>query len=123
MKTRKASGWAFVVAFNIVAIAAVLGVGELGARWIAGSDATYQDEQLPMCRPDPLTIWRYRPDIRLTYRAPEFETQIRTNEVACARGRSRRKRRVSPPCSSSAIPSPSAGAWPRSSAIPRCWRV
>jgi len=86
MKTRKASGWAFVVAFNIVAIAAVLGVGELGARWIAGSATTYQDEQLPMCRPDPLTIWRYRPDIRLTYRTPEFETPIRTNDAGLREG-------------------------------------
>ena len=86
MKTRKASGWAFVAAVNIVAIAAVLGVGELGARWIAASDGTDQDEQLPMCRPDPLTIWRYRPDVRLTYRAPEFEMQIRTNDVGLREG-------------------------------------
>jgi hypothetical protein len=86
MKTRKASGWALVVAFNIVAIAAVLGMGELGARWIAGSDGTDQDERLPMCRPDPLTIWRYRPDVRLTYRAPEFEMQIRTNDVGLREG-------------------------------------
>ncbi|MDI1283946.1 MAG: hypothetical protein PSV46_06100, partial [Reyranella sp.] len=78
MKTRKASGWAFVLAFNIVAIVAVLGMAELGARWIAGSAGTDQDEQLPMCRPDPQTIWRYLPDVRLTYRAPEFEMQIRT---------------------------------------------
>jgi hypothetical protein len=86
MKTRKALGWAFVVAFNIVAIVAILGVGELAARWIAGSAATYQDEQLPMCRPDPLTIWRYRPDLRLTYRTPEFETQVRTNDVGLREG-------------------------------------
>ena len=81
MKTRKASGWAFVLAFNIVAIVAVLGMAELGARWIAGSSGTDQDEQLPMCRPDPRTIWRYLPDVRLTYRAPEFEMQIRTNDA------------------------------------------
>ena len=86
MKTRKASGWAFVAAVNIVAIAAVLGVGELSARWIAGSATTYQDEQLPMCRPDPLTIWRYRPDVSLTYRTPEFETQIRTNDAGLREG-------------------------------------
>ena len=34
-----------------------------------------------MCRPDPLTIWRYRPHLRLTHRTPEFETQIRTNDA------------------------------------------
>ena len=86
MNKRKISGWAFVVAFNIVAIAAILGVTELGVRWIAGSNATYQDDQLPMCRPDSLTIWRYRPDIRLTYRTPEFETPIRTNENGLRQG-------------------------------------
>lgn len=86
MKTRKALGWAFLVAFNIVAIVAVLGVGELAARLIVGSAGTYQDEQLPMCRPDPLTIWRYRPDLRLTYRTSEFETQIRTNEIGLREG-------------------------------------
>lgn len=85
MKQRKTSGWAFVVAFNVVAIAAVLGLGELGARWMAGS-ATDQDDQLPMCRPDALTIWRYRPDVHLTYRAPEFEMQIRTNEAGLRQG-------------------------------------
>lgn len=81
MKTRKVSGWAFVMAFNIAAIAAILGVAELGVRWIAGPSATYQDDQLPMCRSDPLTIWRYRPDLRLTYRTPEFEVAIRTNDI------------------------------------------
>lgn len=86
MKKRKTPGWAFVVAFNIVAIAAVLGAAELGARWIAGSDGTDQDDQLPMCRPDALTIWRYRPDVHLTYRAPEFEMQIRTNDAGLREG-------------------------------------
>ncbi len=86
MKTRKASGWVFVLAFNIVAIVAVLGLAELGARWIAGSTGTDQDEQLPMCRPDPRTIWRYLPDVRLTYRAPEFEMQIRTNDAGLREG-------------------------------------
>lgn len=85
MKRRKTSGWAFVVAFNIVAIAAVLGAAELGARWMAGA-GTDQDDQLPMCRADPLTIWRYRPDVRLTYRAPEFEMQVRTNEAGLRQG-------------------------------------
>lgn len=86
MKKRKASGWAVVVAFNIVAIIAILGVAEGGARWIAGSNGTDQDEQLPMCRPDPRTIWRYLPDVRLTYRAPEFEMQIRTNDAGLREG-------------------------------------
>jgi hypothetical protein len=86
MKTRKASGWAFVVAFNVAAIVAILGVAEFGVRWIAGSSATDQDDQLPMCRADALTIWRYRPDLRLTYRAPEFEMQIRTNEAGLRQG-------------------------------------
>jgi hypothetical protein len=86
MKKRKTSGWAFVVAFNVMAIATVLGVAELGARWMAGSTATDQDDQLPMCRPDALTIWRYRPDIHLTYRAPEFEMQVRTNDAGLRQG-------------------------------------
>ena len=110
MKKRKTSGWAVVVAVNIVAIAAVLGLGELGARWIAGSGATDQDEQLPMCRPDALTIWRYRPDVHLAYRAPEFEMQSGPTTPACARDRSRPRPPASRPFSSSAIPSPSAGA-------------
>ena len=33
-----------------------------------------------------VTIWRYRPDVRLTYRAPEFEMQIRTNDVGLREG-------------------------------------
>ncbi|MDP2374048.1 hypothetical protein [Reyranella sp.] len=86
MKKRKTSGWAFVVAFNFVAIAAILGAAELGARWIAGSNATDQDDQLPMCRADAFTIWRYRPDLRLTYRSPEFEMQVRTNEAGLRQG-------------------------------------
>jgi hypothetical protein len=86
MKKRKTYGWAFVVAFNIAAIAAVLGVAELGARWIDGSAATSQDDQLPMCRPDPRTIWRYLPDVRLTYRAPEFEMHIRTDDAGLRQG-------------------------------------
>lgn len=86
MKKRKTSGWAFVVAFNIVAIAAILGMAELGVRWIAGPAATYQDEQLPMCRSDALTIWRYRPDLRLAYRTPEFEIEIRTNDIGLRQG-------------------------------------
>jgi len=86
MKKRKTSGWAFVVAFNIAAIAAILGMAELGVRWIAGPSATYQDDQLPMCRSDALTIWRYRPDLRLTYRTPEFEMAIRTNDIGLREG-------------------------------------
>ncbi len=86
MAKQKTSGWAFVVAFNIVAIVAVLGLAEAGARWIAGSGDTDQDDQLPMCRSDALTIWRYRPDVRLTYRTPEFEMQIRTNDAGLRQG-------------------------------------
>lgn len=86
MKKRKTSGWAFVVAFNIAAIAAILGVAEFGVRWIAGPAATYQDEQLPMCRSDALTIWRYRPDLRLAYRTPEFEIEIRTDDIGLRQG-------------------------------------
>jgi hypothetical protein len=86
MKRRKTSGWAFVVAFNLVAIAAVLGAAELAARWMSGPTATYQDDQLPMCRADALTIWRYRPDVHLTYRTPEFEARIRTNDIGLRQG-------------------------------------
>jgi hypothetical protein len=86
MKTRKASGVAVVVAFNILAIVAILGMGELTARLIVGSATVYQDEQLPMCQHDPLTIWRYQPDLRFTHRTPEFETQIRTNDAGLREG-------------------------------------
>ncbi len=69
-----------MAAFNLAAIALVLGAAELGVRLMSGADRTDQDDQLPMCRADPLTVWRYKPDVRLTYRAPEFEMQVRTNE-------------------------------------------
>jgi len=78
--------WVFVVAVNVAAIALVLGAGELAARWMAGANGVDQDEQLPMCRSDALTIWRYRPDLHLTYRAPEFEMQIRTNAGGLRQG-------------------------------------
>ena len=87
MKKRKISGWAFVVAFNVAAIAAVLGVGELGARWMSGPTATLPGRSAAdVPARMPLTIWRYRPDIRLTYRTPEFETQIRTNDAGLRQG-------------------------------------
>lgn len=70
---------AFVVAVNLLAITALLGTAELGVRLLGGPVRVDQDRQLPMCRPDALTIWRYKPDIALTYRAPEFEMTIRTN--------------------------------------------
>jgi len=81
MPETQKSGWAAVVAFNTLAIVAILGMGELAARWMAGVDITFQDDQLPMCRSDPLTIWRYRPGIDLNYRTAEFETTIRTNDA------------------------------------------
>lgn len=86
MIKRKPSGWAFVAAFNIAAIAAILGVAELGVRWTAGPSATYQDDRLPMCRPDALTIWRYKPEVRLAYRTPEFVMDIRTNDTGLREG-------------------------------------
>jgi len=75
--TRWGPRWAFVAAFNIVAIVLVLGGAEIAARALAGS--VQADEQLPMCRPDAATVWRYRPDVALTYHAPEFDMAIRTN--------------------------------------------
>ena len=80
MTWRTTRRWAAVAAFNLAAIALVLGAAELGVRLMSGADRTDQDDQLPMCRADPLTVWRYKPDVRLTYRAPEFEMQVRTNE-------------------------------------------
>lgn len=79
MTWRKTKRWAAVIAFNLAAIALVLGVAEAGVRLLAGADRTDQDDQLPMCVADPVTIWRYQPDLQLTYRAPEFEMRIRTN--------------------------------------------
>jgi hypothetical protein len=77
-KPGKTTRWAFVAVFNLAAIALVLGCAELAARALAGG--MQADEQLPMCRPDAATVWRYRPDITLTYRVPEFEMAIRTND-------------------------------------------
>jgi hypothetical protein len=76
-KPGKTTRWAFVAAFNIAAIALVLAGAELAARALAGG--VQADEQLPMCEPDPVTVWRYRPNIALTYRTPEFEMAIRTD--------------------------------------------
>ena len=85
MQKQKTSSWMAVVAINLLAIVAVLGVAELGARWLAAPSVS-KDDQLPMCRADDLSIWRYRPDVRLTYRAPEFETEIRTNDAGLRQG-------------------------------------
>lgn len=74
------------MAFNVAAIAAILGLAELGVRWMAGPSATYQDDRLPMCRPDARTIWRYRPDVSLAYRTPEFVMDIRTNDTGLREG-------------------------------------
>jgi hypothetical protein len=78
MRGPKPRRWPFVVGFNVLAIALVLGAAELAVRLIPGASYN-QDEQLAMCRPDASTIWRYRPDISLSYKAPEFDMQIRTN--------------------------------------------
>lgn len=80
MTWRTTRRWAAVAAFNLAAVALVLGTAEVGVRLMSGAERTDQDDQLPMCRPDPVTLWRYRPDIQLTYRAPEFEMRIRTND-------------------------------------------
>ena len=70
MSGKNQARWTLVLAVNLLAIAAILGVAELGVRWFA-ADAE-GDEQLPMCRPDTRTVWRYRPNVALTYRAPGF---------------------------------------------------
>jgi hypothetical protein len=82
----KTKRWAAVLAFNLVAIALVLGAAEFGVRLLAGADRTDQDDQLPMCHADPVTIWRYKPDVQLSYRAPEFEMRIRTNDEGLRSG-------------------------------------
>src|SRR6266404_6459245 len=79
MKRSKGRRWLFVVAFNVLVIGMILGAAELAVRLVPGSNYN-QDEQLAMCRPDALTIWRYRPNVSLSYRASEFDMQIRTNE-------------------------------------------
>ena len=70
----------FVVAANVAAIVVILVAAEFIARWMAAAGHFDQDNQLAMCRPDRLTIWRYRPGVDLTYHAPEFDMQVRTNE-------------------------------------------
>ncbi len=69
----------FVVAINVAAIIGILIAAEFIARWMGDAGHFDQDDQLAMCRPDSLTIWRYRPDVALTYHAPEFDMQVRTN--------------------------------------------
>lgn len=69
--------WGRVVLVNLLAIAAVLGLAELAARRLSGP--AQGDEQLPMCRPDETTIWRYRPGVDLVYRAPEFDMAVHTD--------------------------------------------
>ena len=67
------------IALAGLAVVAILGAAELGARAMAGW--SYDgDEQLAMSRPDSRTIWRYRPNLGFSYKAPEFEMQVRTNE-------------------------------------------
>ena len=70
--------WLFVVAFNVLAIGVILGAAELAVRLVP-EESYNQDERLAMCRPDALTIWRYRPDVDLSYKTPEFDIRIRTN--------------------------------------------
>jgi hypothetical protein len=78
MRGKNKASRAVVVAANLVAIAAILGLAELAVRWFAA--APEGDDQLAMCQPDARTIWRYRPNLALTYRAPEFEMAVRTND-------------------------------------------
>lgn len=79
MSGRRKLGWGAAAVVNLLAIAAILGIAELGARHLAGGGPTDRDEQLPMCRSDTATVWRYKPDVALGYRAPEFRMDIRTN--------------------------------------------
>ncbi len=86
MTWRTTRRWAAVAAFNLAAIVLLLGAAEVGVRLTSGADRTDQDDQLPMCQADPVTIWRYKPDVRLVYRAPEFEMHVRTNEEGLRSG-------------------------------------
>lgn len=79
MQSPKSRRWLFVVAFNVLAIGLILGIAELAVRLVPGASYN-QDEQLAMCRPDALTIWRYRPDVSLSYKASEFDMRIRINK-------------------------------------------
>ena len=78
MTGKNKAGWAAIVAVNLMALAAVAGLAELAVRWAAAEPEG--DDQLPMCQPDPRTVWRYKPNLALTYRAPEFEMAVRTND-------------------------------------------
>jgi hypothetical protein len=78
MGKKNKAGWAAVVTVNFVAITAILGAAELSVRMLAGADSE-GDDQLPMCRPDATTVWRYRPNLDLTYRTAEFEMAVRTD--------------------------------------------
>ncbi|MFO1082024.1 MAG: hypothetical protein U1E23_15510 [Reyranellaceae bacterium] len=80
MNSRRRPRWPLVVLVNLLGIAAVLLAAEATTRWRLAGSAGQGDDRLPMCRPDDTTIWRYRPDVTLDYRTPEFTMPVATNK-------------------------------------------
>jgi hypothetical protein len=79
----KVGGWIKSVAINLIGIAIAIGAAEAFARYHANATKNFSDTQLPMCRPDDLTIWRYKPDVNIRFASAwgEFDTVIKTNDV------------------------------------------
>lgn len=70
-----------VAAFNLVLIGATLLGAEAYVRYHSSQvSQESSDDQLPMCEKDDVRIWRYKPNVAIRYKHPEFEIAIRTND-------------------------------------------
>lgn len=79
-----------VAAFNLVLIGATLLGAEAYVRYHSSQvSQDSSDDQLPMCEPDDVRIWRYKPNVAIRYRHPEFEIAIRTNDDRLRSNRTR----------------------------------
>jgi hypothetical protein len=68
---------------RVASAALVLGLVLCGAAFgphLLSRPGYDQNDQLAMSRPDPKTIWRYRPDVNFSYTSPEFTMRVRTND-------------------------------------------
>jgi hypothetical protein len=79
----KVGGWVKVVAINLIGIAIAIGAAEAFVRYQANAKKNFFDTELPMCRPDDLTIWRYKPKVDIRFASPwgEFDTVVKTNDA------------------------------------------
>jgi hypothetical protein len=78
----KVGGWIKGVAINLIGIAIAIGAAEAFVRYQVNAKGEFFDTGLPMCRPDDLTIWRYKPNVDVRFASVgEFDTRIRTNDA------------------------------------------